>query len=114
MAIDDRLDRIEGEFGAELCAGRYCRRIYHTELIILPDGREVVTGEQPLPLCDTCPRAPKGRAPDSPHRSKAGLPAAHRSGGCRGCHQTRCRAVCGARRCAARGWPRGCHARRRA
>ncbi len=59
MAIDDRLDRIEGEFGAELCAGRYCRRIYHTELIILPDGREVVTGEQPLPLCDTCPEHQK-------------------------------------------------------
>jgi hypothetical protein len=59
VAIDDRLDRIEGEFGAELCAGRYCRRIYHTELIILPDGREVVTGEQPLPLCDTCPEHQK-------------------------------------------------------
>jgi hypothetical protein len=56
VALRDRLKRLEGDYGPELCEERYC--IWaptFTEVIRHPDGREERIGDPPPPLCASCP-----------------------------------------------------------
>ena len=56
MALSDRLNRLEGTFGPELCEERNCMRgPTLVEIVHYPDGSEERVGSEPLPLCQTCP-----------------------------------------------------------
>jgi hypothetical protein len=63
VALSDRLKRLEGEHGPELCEERYCTRLVTTELVLHPEGREERIGNPPPPLCASCPYASDPRAP---------------------------------------------------
>ena len=55
MAIRDRLRRLEGDHGPEMCEERACTRIVTTEAIRYPDGTMSPVGDPPPPLCESCP-----------------------------------------------------------
>ncbi len=55
MALRDRLKRLEGAYGPELCEERYCMRLVTTELVLHPDGREERIGDPSPELCASCP-----------------------------------------------------------
>ena len=55
MALSDRLNRLEGEYGPELCEERFCMRFVTTELVLHPDGREERIGNPHPELCAPCP-----------------------------------------------------------
>jgi hypothetical protein len=56
VALRDRLNRLEGEKGPELCEERYCRWApTFVEVIYYPDSMEVRVGREPPPLCPSCP-----------------------------------------------------------
>ena len=60
MAISDRLKKLVGDYGPELCKERACRRIVTTEVIRYPDGSEERVGEEPPELCSECPHREGG------------------------------------------------------
>ena len=55
MGLSNRLERLEGNLGPELCEERYCTRVVTTELVLHPDGREERIGNPPPELCAACP-----------------------------------------------------------
>lgn len=56
MTLEDRLKRLEGEYGPELCEERHCMRAPTVvEVLCYPDGTEERQGEEPPPLCLACP-----------------------------------------------------------
>ena len=55
MAVRDRLRRLEGDHGPELCSEPHCLRIITTEVIRYPDGSEEYVGDPPPPMCESCP-----------------------------------------------------------
>ena len=56
MALSDRLKRLEGDQGPELCEERYCMWApTFVEVIYYPDGTEDRLGSEPPPLCARCP-----------------------------------------------------------
>jgi hypothetical protein len=56
VALNDRLNRLEGAYDPELCEARYCRRApTFVEVIHYPDGSEDRIGCEPPPLCARCP-----------------------------------------------------------
>jgi hypothetical protein len=55
VALSDRLSRLEGEYGLEVCEKRYCMWApIFVEVIHYPDGTEERLGEGPPPLCESC------------------------------------------------------------
>jgi hypothetical protein len=62
VALNDRLNRLEGEYGPELCEERYCMWApTFVEVIHYQDGTEELVGEGPPPLCTPCPYHEGGR-----------------------------------------------------
>ena len=58
MALSDRLNRLEGDYGPELCEERYCTQApTFLEVIRYPDSTEDRLGKGPPPLCSECPYA---------------------------------------------------------
>jgi hypothetical protein len=55
VALSDRLKRLEGDYGPELCEERFCTRLVTTELVLHPDGRKERIGDPPRELCASCP-----------------------------------------------------------
>ncbi len=56
MGLINRLNRLEKEYGPELCEERYCKMPpTYVEVNRYPDGTEERAGEEPPPLCPTCP-----------------------------------------------------------
>jgi len=56
VALSDRLNRLEGDQGLELCLERSCRRaLTFVEVIHYSDGTEERIGREPSSLCTTCP-----------------------------------------------------------
>ena len=56
MALSDRLKKLEGDYGPELCKERYCiQATTFVEVIHYPDGTEARVGSEPPPLCQRCP-----------------------------------------------------------
>ena len=56
MALSDRLNRLEGDYGLELCLEGYCMRAPTlVEVVHYSDGSEEHVGSEPLSLCQTCP-----------------------------------------------------------
>ena len=56
MALSDRLKKLEGDYGPELCKERHCMRpTTFVEVVHYPDGTEERVDSQPPPLCQRCP-----------------------------------------------------------
>jgi hypothetical protein len=61
VVLSDRLNRLKGDYGPELCEERYCWRSATTELILHPDGTQERIGSPPPPLCASCPEQSNSR-----------------------------------------------------
>jgi hypothetical protein len=58
VALSDRLNRLEGDYGPELCEERYCTQAPTVvEVIGYPDSTEEWLGREPPTLCSVCPYA---------------------------------------------------------
>jgi hypothetical protein len=56
VALSDRLNRLEGEYGPQLCEERYCMWApTFVEVVHYADGTEERLGKEPLSLCERCP-----------------------------------------------------------